>query len=177
MKNSNYTRNVAAVTGLICTALIVGCQPIAHGEKFYGSDDVTNVGKIAQAQAAAGAKDDAMLYDKNFHGTELNSLGEGKLDLIVKGTPDGDPVYVYLNMPHDQVALRQAAVTAYLKTAGVADTKIIVAEGSNPNPSTPTAYNLGGLYKADGASFNGQAAVDADAAGGAAGGGAAGGGH
>ena len=64
---------------------------------------------------------------------ELNSLGQGKLSLIVKGTPVGDPVYVYLNMPHDQVTARQTAVTAYLKTAGVADDKIIVAEGPNPN--------------------------------------------
>ena len=177
MKNAmKHTPLFATVTGLIATALLTGCHHTdapkqINGTEFVSEDQSTSIGKINQAQSAAGAKEDAMLYDHNFHGGDLNSLGQGKLDLIVKGTPTGDPVYVYLNMPHDQVAGRQTAVTAYLKSAGVAEDKIIVAEGSNPNLSTPTAYNLGGIYKQDGTSYNGQAAVDASAAGSAMGGG------
>jgi hypothetical protein len=168
MKNLKNT--FTALTGLVATALIVGCHPtpIAHGEEFYGNNDATCVGKLSQAQSSAGAKDDAMLYDQNFHGSELNSLGQGKLDLIAKGTPVGDPVKVYLDMPHDQVALRQAAVTSYLKSDGVDENKIIVVDGPNPNPSTPTAYNIGGVYKADGGSLSG-AAVTVDSATGGAG--------
>jgi len=173
MKNLNYTR-IAALAGLAFSALVTGCHPIIHGEQFIDKNEVTSIGKFNQAQSAVGAKEDAMLYDQNFHGSELNSLGEGKLDLIVKGTTAGDPVYVYLNMPHDQVAARQAAVTAYLKTEGVADTSIIVAEGPNTNPSTPTAYNIGAVYKGDGGSFNGSAAAETSDA--AAGAGAPGGG-
>jgi hypothetical protein len=162
MKNLNITAGFTAIAGLIASALLTGCHtaPIAHGEVMYKNDDTTCVGRMSQAQAANGAKNDAMLYDHNFHGSELNSLGQVKLDLILKATPSGDPVYVYLNMTHDQVAARQAAVTAYLKTAGLADTKIIVAEGANPNPSTPTAYNMSGLYKKDGQVYAGEAFKD-----------------
>jgi len=174
MKYMNYTRSIAALAGLVVSALMAGCHgPIAHGEQFTDNNEVTSVGKFNQAQSAVGAREDAMLYDQNFHGNELNSLGEGKLDLIVKGTQTGDPVHVYLNMPHDQVAARQSAVTAYIKTEGVADDNIIVAEGPNTNPSTPTAYNIGAIYKGDGGSFNGSAAAESSdaAAAGAPGGG------
>jgi hypothetical protein len=171
MKNFTLTRHVAAFTTLAISALIAGCHhdEIAHGEKFYEGNEPTRTGAMAQAQCATGAKEDAMLYDRNFHGTDLNSLGQGKLDLIVKGTPVGDPVTVYLNMPHDAVAARQEAVTAYLKTAGIKENKIIVAEGPNPNTSTPTAYNIGGLYKADGTSLSGAAGDTAPTAGGSSG--------
>jgi hypothetical protein len=167
MKNLTPTRSLTALLGLFATALIAGChsQPIAHGEDFYTDKDETAVGKLAKAQCSVGAKQDGMLYDQHFHGGDLNSLGQVKLNLIVKGTPAGDPVYVYLNMPHDQVAARQSAVSAYLKTAGIPDTKVIVAEGPQTNPTTPTAYNLGGLYKADGTSYSGAATADSTASG------------
>ncbi len=101
-----------------------------------------------------------MLYDMHFHGGKLSSLGEGKLDLIVKGTPAGDPVEVYLDGPHDMMTERHSAVAAYLKKSGLSENDIVVADGINPNVTTPTAYNLGGLYKQDGGSYNGQAQVD-----------------
>jgi hypothetical protein len=169
MKLIGNTRQLSAVTGLVVTALLAGCNSTApkpiDGKQFISEDQPTSVGRFAQAQSAAGAKEDGMLYDDNFHGGELNSLGQGKLSLIVKGTTAGDPVFVYLNMPHDQVAARQTAVTAYLKSAGVAEDKIIVAEGPNPNLNTPTAYNLHGIYKGEGTSFDGEAASDASAPG------------
>ena len=164
----NKTLNASMITGFITTALFAtlqfGCnhnQPAKlHGEEFTSDLDSTSTGKLAQAQCAAGAMQDGMLYDINFHGDKLNSLGQGKLDLILKGTPLGDQVLVYLNMPHDLVALRQAAVAAYLKDAGVGDTRIVIAEGPNMNKSVPTAYNLSHIYKADGGSFTGEAARD-----------------
>jgi hypothetical protein len=110
-----------------------------------------------------------MLYEVHFHGNELTSLGQGKLDLIVKGTPSGDPITVYLNVPHPTVADREAAVKAYLSKAGIANDKMLLAEGNNPNLSTPSAYNIGTIYKADGTSFNGQAAPDASSGGPASG--------
>lgn len=171
MKNAMNYRNSAAFTLLLGTALMAGCG-YQHGENFYADDKVRSTGQMAQAQCAAGAKEDGMLYDMNFHGDKLNSLGEGKLDLILKGTPEGDPVFVYLNMPHDQVAERQVAVTAYLKTAGISDSKIVVAEGPNLGNTTPTAANLQHIYRKDSETYNGEYAKDEPAAGG---GGAAGG--
>ena len=172
MKNTFNYRSLSTLAGLAAAAVVAGCAHTAklHGENFTSDDEPTAIGRIAQAQSAAGAKEDAMLYDMNFHGDKLNSLGEGKLDLIVKATPDGDPVYIYLNMPHDQVAERQTSVTAYLKSAGVSETKIVVAEGPNLNKTTPTAYNLKNLYKKDGTTFDGEAAEDTSAAGGGGGG-------
>ena len=167
MKNLINHRSFTVLAGLVVTALVTGCNqpPKLHGETFYKDGAPTDAGNFAQAQCAAGAKEDGILYEANFHGTELNSLGQGKLDLIVKGTTPGDAIYIHLNMPHEMVAARQAAVTAYLKNAGVSDNAMIVAEGNNPNINTPTAYNLNGVYKIDNNTPNGQAAADAGGAG------------
>src|SRR5207248_10825734 len=62
---------------------------IAHGERFDCDDKPRSVGQFAQSQAAAGAAADAMLYDRNFRGNALNSLGQSKLDLSLKGTSAG----------------------------------------------------------------------------------------
>jgi hypothetical protein len=159
-RNSNH-RKLAAFTALLLGAAALSGCGYRHGQNFYSDDAVRSTGEFAQAQCAAGAKDDAMLYDINFHGEKLNSLGQGKLDLILKATPVGDPVLVYLNMPHEVVAEREATVAAYLKTAGVPDTKIIVAEGVNSNRTKPTAYNLSGIYAVEGGNYNGQASKDA----------------
>jgi hypothetical protein len=171
IKSNSHYRAAMTIGALLATAIISGCG-YQHGERFVADNTLRSTGELAEAQCASGAKEDAMLYDMNFHGEKLNSLGQGKLDLIVKGTPDGDPVVVYLNMPHDQVAVRQLAVTDYLKTNGISETKIVVAEGPNLNKTTPTAYNLSGVYKKDGnGSYDGDAAIDTPSAGG---GGAAG---
>jgi hypothetical protein len=161
MRNLMNTKTFSTAAGLLAAAVLSGCG-YNHDENFAGDTAPTSIGRISQAQSAAGAKEDAMLYDMHFHGSELTSLGEGKLDLIAKGTPAGDPVTIYMNMPHDQIADRQLAVTTYLKNAGIAEGKIIVAEGPNPNLTTPTAYNITGVYKPDGTSFNGAAAAESD---------------
>lgn len=132
-----------------------------HGERYDAEDAVRSTGLFAQSQAATAAKHDAMLYDRSFDGPSLNSLGQVKLDLILKATAGGQPVVVYLNVPHDSVADRQVAVTTYLKNAGVPDNLIKTVEGPNTNNTTPTAYNLSSIYKADGTSFTGEAADSA----------------
>jgi hypothetical protein len=156
-----------SIAGLMLLASVTGCHhdAIVHGETFTPDTQPTSIGRIDQAQDATGAAADGMLYDMHFHGDQLNSLGQVKLDLIRKGTPAGDPVVIHFDMPHDQFSAREAAVSAYLKTAGLADTQIALVEGINPNNNTPTAYNMTGLYKSDGTSFNGQAAADTGAGG------------
>ncbi len=165
------TFNNIAFAGLILLASVTGCHnndghADIRGEAFVPADQPTSVGRIVEAQAAAGAKSDGMLYDAAFNGNELNSQGQVKLDLIRKGTHTGDAVVVYLNMPHDLIALREPAVSQYLKTAGLADTQIAMIEGANPNQTTPTAYNMSGLYKGETSSMTGQAAADTGGAGG-----------
>ena len=129
-----------------------------HGERYDPEDAARSSGLFAQSMAAAGAKSDAMLYDRSFDGSTLNSLGQVKLDLLLKGTANGQPVTIYLNVPHDTFADRQTAVAAYLKNAGVPDQLQKLVEGPNTNAMSPSAYNLSSIYKGEGASMTGEAA-------------------
>jgi len=133
---------------------------LAHGEQFDCEDGPRATGRIAQSQAAAGAAADAMLYDRSFHGSKLNSLGQSKLDLIVKGTPTGDPVTVYLNMPKDAADARRPAVVAFLKTEGIKDGAMNLIDGPNPTENTPSAYNMAGMYKGKDNVLSGETAED-----------------
>jgi hypothetical protein len=167
----NWTMSIVAV------ALFAGCAhqaekpkpAIAHGEVFTKPGAATSVGRFTQAQAANGAKADAMLYPRHFDGDQLNSLGQTKLDLILKASPAGQPVVVYLDMPHDQMTARQPAVAAYFKDAGLQKSQIELVEGPNPNATTPAAYNLPGIYKPAGTSYDGSAADLGSGAGGGGG--------
>ena len=53
---------------------VTGCQDANpnHGEAFEDTDHPTPIGLVAQAQAAAGAKADATLYDRHFRGDRLD---------------------------------------------------------------------------------------------------------
>jgi hypothetical protein len=163
----------------ICTLALLTAAGCHHdsdttkydGMQFTNEGESTSIGRLAESQAAAGAKADAMLHDNAFDGPVLNSLGQGKLDLIVKGTTPGQPVVVYMCIPHDTVAFRQPAVAAYLQAHGVPDTQVVMNEGPNPNGTVAAAYTMGSVYKMDGGMPTG---APADT-GGAAGGGLAGG--
>jgi type IV pilus biogenesis protein CpaD/CtpE len=141
-------------------ALAGGCQDpnMQRGETFDDNDHPAPIGLIAESQAAAGAKQDATLYDRHFRGDRLDPLGQSKLDLMLKGTANGDPVQVFLDMPDDQAAARRAAVAAYLQQAGVPAERIELATGPNPHCTTPTAYNLSTVYKPEGNGYSGEAA-------------------
>jgi hypothetical protein len=136
--------------------------PVVHGEEFDNACAPRAVGQMAQSQSAAGAKSDGMLYDHNFRGDKLNSLGQSKLDLIVKGTPAGDPVVVYLNVPADGLETRRPAVLAYLKEGGLAEGKIKLVDGPNPS-KTANAAMLPRIYKSREGVYDGQTAESADA--------------
>ena len=142
--------------------VLAGCSTppdgLLHGETFTESGQTTAIGRIAQAQAASGAKSDSMLYDRHFNGTELNALGQAKMDLILKGSPIDQPVKIYFVMAHDDVAGREAAVAAYLDKAGVQAADERFAEGPNPNDTTPAEYNLSGIYTVGKDNYTGQAA-------------------
>lgn len=155
------------ISGLAATALAMatagGCssQPIAHAEDFNPPGATTPVGQFAQAQAAAGAHADGMLYAQHFNAAgQLNSLGQVKLDLLLKGTPVSDAVTVYLDLPKSTnpatLTACQTAVTTYLQTAGVPQAQIEVVMGPNPTNTATAAANLPTFYKPAGDTFNGQ---------------------
>lgn len=176
IKRTNATWNWTM--GLVSLAMFAGCAhqaenpkpAVAHGEVFTEPGAVTSIGRLNQAQAANGAKADAMLYPRHFDGDQLNALGQTKLDLILKASTAGKPAVVYLDMPHDQMTARQSAVLAYFKDAGLNESQVELVEGPNPHDTTPAAYNLPGIYKQTGTSYDGSAADLGGETGGGAGG-------
>ena len=145
------------ITAALALLTVAGCNlNQQRGETFDDADHPTPVGLAVQAQAAAGAKADATLYDRHFRGDRLDALGQTKLDLILKGTGVGEPVHVYLDVP--DAPARRAAVAAYLADAGVPADAVVLAAGPNPGNTTPTAYNLATVYKPEGNANLGEAA-------------------
>ncbi len=116
MRTAHTARRAVPLVTLFALAVLAGCHdPYQRGETFEDGDHPTPIGRMNQAQAAAGAKQDATLYDRHFRGDHLDPLGQGKLDLMLKGTATGEPVQVYLDMPADLAAARRPAVAAYLQ--------------------------------------------------------------
>jgi hypothetical protein len=152
-----------STTALIGLGLASGCHHDsnninARGQDFAPPGATSALERINDAQAIKGAAADAMLEDQHFDGILLNSLGRKKLDLMMRGTSVNKPLVVYLDMSHDTAQNRQAAVTDYIKNAGVDDSAIQVVIGPNPHMMTPTAYNLNEVYKGDGTTITGEAA-------------------
>src|SRR6186997_2510542 len=51
--------------------------------------------EFCEAQAAAGAREDGMLYERHFDGDQLNSLGRAKLEMIAQSDDSTTPVKVH----------------------------------------------------------------------------------
>ena len=164
----NVTTRLSAL--FFASALVVGCSSShpddapakVHGEQFTEDTAPKSIGYVTQAQAASGAKKDGMLYDYHFSGSELNSLGQTKLNLILHATHVGETVTVCLNTEHDDA--RAASVAKFFKNAGVPEKELQIVDGPNANDVTPTAYNLSGIYHAEGGSFTGETGDTAGAA-------------
>lgn len=165
-KQHRVAKGLALVAGGLTLALAAGgCQPIAHGEDFAPESAPTAVGKFAETQSANGARQDATLGTQHFDGSDLNSLGEVKLDLIVKATPASSPVTVYVNLPKaepkDMATACKTSITNYLVDAGVPQTQIQLVDGFNPNASGTAAYQMPTVYKGDNTTGYNGAAGDA----------------
>src|SRR5829696_8448879 len=60
------------------------------GAKYIPADnEVRQIDRFSEMQAAKGARDDRMLFAQHFDGGEINSLGRSKLHLIMMGQPVG----------------------------------------------------------------------------------------
>lgn len=132
--------------------VLVGCSSskdsAAWHDPFFPPDNVTPPSKVMyDRQAANGAAADGMLFDIHFDGSELNSLGQQKLNLMVAGRSVNTPMKVYLNMPKDAATTspRQATVEKALEAAGVAKDKYAVAVGPNPGVLMPAEAGIRAL--------------------------------
>src|SRR5687768_12697271 len=93
----------AAVTALCLAAAGAGCQKkgreAVRGEAFPAEGEKRAVHRLAEAQAASGARADATLRSYHFNGPALNSLGRAKLELMLRDDEPAEPLLVYVDVP------------------------------------------------------------------------------
>ena len=188
MKNSMSLKAIVIAAGvLLGLSSGVGCQQqvvVNHSEVFVPDDQPTAMSRLIDAQVARGARNDATLYEVQFDGPKLNSLGMAKLDAMLK-----DDTALPLNLwlataEDDSIPARKVSVTTYLKDKGVPSDQIQFASGGNPATDHPAAQPIKDLDKTDtgassGSSSGGGASADSSSgsSGSSGAGGAGGAGH
>src|SRR3954470_20878598 len=146
------TTNTIRLAATAVVGMILGCnQQGPTGVFFRAEEETSPVFKVADAQAACGARQDAALYPQHFDGGNLNSLGEAKLDTMLHDDDSPTPVTIYVAAgANDSVTdARWKAVTAFLKDKGLKDSQIKIADGSNPASRGSAAKNLSEIHKTD----------------------------
>ena len=101
------------------------------------------------ASLAAGAANDATLYDQHFDGTELNGLGLSKVALMLQAAPKNEPLTIYIppSMSPERVQQRLAAVNRFWRDSQWAAQRLQMKQGSNPDINTSAAAGLAGLRR------------------------------
>lgn len=129
-----------------------GCRKDHHepGEQFPPAGANRATRQFIDAQAASGARADAMLYPHHFDGGRLNSLGRAKLDRMIEDD-ESLPVVIYLNLSEKDEAAedRKESVAVYLKDRGVLESQAKLLNGPNPASVSPAAVNLAGSPRTD----------------------------
>lgn len=131
-------------------ALATGCQPdkndgLEHGEQF-ANDAVHSVHEFTMMESANATRADATLRSYHFDSTELNSLGEERLELMLRNGQTCNPLTIYLDLPTEDAdtSARREAVGAFLKDHGLTDEQIKFNPGPNPNWNSPVAPLIAG---------------------------------
>jgi hypothetical protein len=152
------TKKLAAMAFATALLPMAGCQqqaPLNHGEEFTPEEQVSQVTKLEDVQAARGARSDATLYAIHFDGDHLSTLGMAKLDLMLKDD-SALPIKVWLAVPDDgNLEGRREAINAYLKDRGVAADQVVLERGANPDTDHPAAKGLTDLANMDSSSSSG----------------------
>jgi uncharacterized membrane protein YgcG len=162
MKTQNqFSKKLVSFAGLsLATALVVGCQTDKSSmTDFFPADEARSTQNFMTTQAAAGARADATLQPMHFDGDHLNSLGEAKLDLMLKDDETDPRMVVYMNLPTDDANLKgcRDAVVTYFEDRGVSKDNIEFKSGANPGQTSLAAEHLSRLQKteSDGAGTEG----------------------
>ena len=117
-----------------------------RADAFASEPAIPPARQFVTAQAATGARDDAMLRAMHFDGGQLNSLGRQKLDLMTQD-PDGlQNIVVYLDLPPDAVQQARQAVSDFMKSVGMRDGQFRIEEGPNPSATAPAARAIESLH-------------------------------
>jgi hypothetical protein len=137
MMNTTKTKTTTLlIAAAAAAALAIGCNNKNEEAQnaIFKSDGEERVSKFVNVQASNGARNDGMLYAHHFDAGHLNSLGRGKVLLMLEEADNAEPRVVHLvNAGEgDLLAQRKASVELYLKTT----------EGPNKLAFHPVAPNL-----------------------------------
>lgn len=157
-RNTPSPARLALLGALAAVASLQGCQKdngagqVVHGETFPADEEARAVDRFVQVQSAAAARTDPTLNASHFDGGRgLNSLGEQKLDLMLRDDDRRRPVVVYLDLPREAgTDGHREAVRAYLLDHGVGEGHIEFRSGPNVDYSHPAEDGLRGLRKLEG---------------------------
>ncbi len=155
--NSKKILTAVKIAGFTAAAAVLlvsaGCTEVDKSgmDSFFQADEGRATQNLMTAQAAAGARNDATLHEMHFDGGRLNSLGESKLDLMLKDDDSTDAVVVYMDLATDDNDLksRRDAVMNYLEDRGVEQDHIEFKSGSNPTVTSLSAEHIANMHKTD----------------------------
>jgi hypothetical protein len=120
------------------------------GDPYFHPENHTRLfDRQAEAMAAAGAADDATLYEKHFDGGELNALGRTKVALMLEAAPKNQPLTIYVPTTgsDERVQARLTAVNKFWQDSQYAAVQMQAKQGINPNNSTPAGQGLAALKR------------------------------
>jgi hypothetical protein len=150
--------------GAALLAMAAGCQTqpsdvIIHGEAFVPAESERSVMEFSVRQAANGARSDATLRAYHFNDTDLNSLGEDRLDSMLYWRESSAPLVVYIDLPEKdpKTTGRRETVIAFLKDRRLATDQIVLKSGPNPDSNSPVAPILAAQAAATGGAPTGGA--------------------
>ncbi len=134
--------------------IVTGCSSPKnhiHGEDFSNHEVQCATQRLAEVQAASGARADGMLHARDFDGGVINSLGRSKLDLMIQDDQPITPLVVYLDLPEGNALnkARHDSTVQFLKDRGLLDSQIKIENGINPGALNAAAPNLARLSKTE----------------------------
>jgi hypothetical protein len=153
----NIAKWIGWMTAGMVVVLTAGCHnqtdttttsaPLIHGELYVPDSERRDVQNVTLAQAAAGARKDATLYQCHFDSNGINSLGRQKLDLMLEDNAPVDPLVVYLDLPaNGLVGQDRDSVIAYLEDRGLQESQVALKDGTNPNNAISAAEATASLH-------------------------------
>jgi hypothetical protein len=115
---------------------MAGCaqEPPPQEEPFFAESDQSSVTRVADVQAARGARADATLYPIHFDAAALNALGRSKLKLMLSDCSEELPITVYVDgeSADAQASARREAVKAWFEDSGLRAEQYRIQPGRNP---------------------------------------------
>ena len=127
------------LTGAVVLTLAAGCQQgmKKHGDDFADEMEIRDLQRLNDAQAARAAREDGTLRSYHFTGVELNTLGEDRLNLMLRDGGAFVPLVVYLDVPSANLPGTRQSVVNFLRERGLREDQITLETGHNPNVTSP----------------------------------------